>query len=851
MLFSDIEGSTRLLRDLGELYPEALSLQRRIVRESITKRSGYELGTEGDSFFVVFASPSDALAAAIDAQRELHMAQWPAGKQVRVRMGLHAGELTPHEDNYTGFELHRAARIAATANGAQVVVSAALRTTVEHDPSLRVGFRDLGHHRLKDMPEPEHLYQVLVDGLPDITTAIKSLGAPTNLPPPRAPLIGREADIANVVALVTQGTRLVTITGPGGVGKTSLAVAVAKSLEHEFASGIYFTPLELATDVDQAWEQLGAVLGAADADDRADAVIGTIGDARLLLVLDNLEQVRGAAGFVASLLNRTTCAILTTARGPSHVRDEHEYGLAPLAASSAIELFVREVRRVRRSFERTVEAEQTIASICARVDGLPLALELVASRLRVLNLDAVAASLSAQLAAPSRDADRPERQRTLAATIAWSHDLLSTDEQRAFARLGVFAGGCDLEGAAAVLERSGSDAVAQLDHLADVSLVSFVDAPEGGTRISMLRAVQEFASERLDKSDQASTVRRRHAQYCVELAEAAEAQLRGPRQLLVADRLMLEQENLQAAFDWSTSPAGDPRLALRLASALGWFWYTHGRSTEGRAWLERAVAHADTADDATDAGAKALHALGVLQQQQGDNEEALISFERALERWSANDDAVGIARELNSMGIARWAMDQPAAARALLTESAAVARAAGDAGRLASALSNLGLVDLSAGAVSDAVAAFEEALSIDTFHENVWGIAVGKTNLAAALFRAGDVGRGRALLQDVLPTIAGLDDPDLLASAIESSAIAAAIIGRPTHAAMLLGGADAIRADARAPRTPPEDAYLERELGPARHELGSTEFDAIVSRGRALARTEVLEAALDVSRAAD
>ena len=338
--------------------------------------------------------------------------------------------------------------------------------------------------------------------------------------------------------------------------------------------------------------------------------------------------------------------------------------------------------------------------------------------------------------------------------------------------------------------------------------------------------------------------RQRHARYYTEVAEEAEAKLRGPHQVLWRDRLSIEQANFAAAFEWASTEGGDQALALRLASALGWFWYTHGRASEGRAWLERAVAggHALGASAGVDvtAQAKASHALGVLQQQQGENDEAAASFDRALALWRAEGDDTGVAQELNSLGVTRLAQGQPAAARALLEESAAVARACGSERRLASALANLGIVALSVGAVVEAIASLEEALVIDQRLEDAWAVAVDHTNLGAAFVRSGEVEKGHRLVAESLGEIAEFEDPDLLASAIEACATAAGAAGEVERAAVLIGAADSIRTSSGVPRSPFDDAYLEREFGPVRAALGRDRYGEAWRRGGVLAGPDLV-----------
>jgi len=850
MLFTDIEGSTRMVQELGPSYGDVLSDQRRIMRRTIAAYGGHEMGTEGDSFFVVFASATKALAAAVDAQRALGRHEWPASATVRVRMGVHVGAPERHEEGYVGVDLNRAARVASTAHGGQIVVSAELREVTAEAPIEGLAFVDLARHRLKDLADPEHLFRVRAEGIVDVTTPVKSLGAPSNLPSARAAVIGREEAIDQVVAALQQGgRRLVTLTGPGGVGKTTTALQVARRLAGGELDGVYFVALEQARDADDAWAALAGAVGIPTGDAGPAEVVATLAARHALLVLDNLEQLPPAGDVIGELLDHTEVSVLATSRGPLGLRGEQELPLATLERTVACALFEREAQRGRPSFAVDAGNEPVVTEICRRLDGLPLAIELAAARIRLLSPQQLLDSLAAQLWLQSTDRDRPDRQRTLAGAIGWSFDLLEEADQQAFVALAVFEDGADLEAVEAVLGGSagGVDVFDVVSSLARVGLLTLVDGPDGGVRAAMLTAVREFSRSRFDElaSVEAEELARRHAAHFARLAEEAEHHLRGPRHLLWADRLHAEQRNLSAAFLWANGLAGDDRsYALRIASALGWFWYAHGRADEGRAWLQRAV-EGDDADDGVSPAVRArvAHALGVLQQQQGDNEEAVRNFERALALWRAigNDD--GLARELNSLGVARWSMSEPDAAAVLLEESVAVARRADNPARLASALSNLGMVALSRDAVDESVQRFEEAMRIDEQLDDRWGVACGRANLGAALIRRGEVARAHAMLVDVLPAAVDFDDPDLLASTVEGIALAAATVGRSRHAVVLLAAGDAMRAAAGIPRAPFDEAYLERGLGPARAALSADDLDAARMEGGQLAGAELVEVA--------
>jgi predicted ATPase len=857
MLFTDIEGSTRLLRSLGDRYREVLSDQRTIIRAAIAAHGGHEMGTEGDSFFVVFSSAMPAVNAAVDAQRALATHEWPLDATVRVRMGLETGEPVRHEDNYMGIDVHRAARIAGTANGAQIVIGQSAQEDVKDLLASHLTLRDLGLHRLKDLAGLEHLFQVVINGVPDITTPVKSLGAPSNLPQLAAPLVGRGSELEATRTRLASA-RLVTLTGPGGVGKTSLALEVARLVEHDYPDGVYFVELEETRTTGAAWEALTGALGLVTDEVPEEAVVNHLAGRRALLVLDNLEQLDGADRLARALIDRTTCTILATSRGPLRLRAEHERVIAPLDAPApdtpfeqltavpAVELFVREAQRVRASFALTAENAAHVVAICSRLEGLPLAIELAAAQVRLLGPEALARSVEQRLELASRERDRPSRQRTLAATIAWSVDLLSPDDRHCFDRLGVFAGGADLAAVAALLpgDRSIGAALSTVEALADVSLVSIGEDGAGDLRVAMLALVRDAAVAGLEARGELEDARRRHATHFVALAEEAEPRLRGPDAFTWTDRLATEQDNLRDAFEWSVatdSPDGRS-LALRLATALGWYWYTHGRATEGRARIEAAIGDGTELDART--RANALHALGVLEQQQGGNERAIAAFEASLAVWRALNDAVGVARELNSLGVAHWALGEPVRSRALLEESAAVARDAGDDQRRAAALSNLGIIDLSTGGPDRAIAAFEEALAIDTHHGDRWAIAVDHCNLGAAYACAGRRGEARATLAGTMGTVVELGDKDLLASAFEACALLAGASDDHERAVVLLSGAESLRRAAEIPLTPLEDALLERELGPARAALDQDRYNTLRERGRTLGIDDLVAEAL-------
>ncbi len=479
-LFTDVEGSTRLLHALGaEGYANALAAHRRILREAFTRHGGIEVDTQGDAFFVAFPTAPGALAAADEARTALMTGP------IRLRMGLHTG--TPHltDEGYVGADVHRAARIAAAGHGGQILVSAATAQLVDAGP-----LRDLGDHRLKDLTAPERIHQLGDEEHPPLKTLHQ-----TNLPIPATPFLGREAELAEIASLLGRDdVRLATLTGPGGTGKTRLALQAAASAADAFPGGVWWVPLAALRDPALVLPSAATALGASG--DLAEH----IGDRRLLLLFDNFEHlVRAADGLAPLLAKCPNLSLLVTSREPLHLAGEHEYAVDPLTRTDAVELFLTRAVAAKRDFAANGE----VAAICERLDHLPLAIELAAARVKVLSPKALLERLEQRLpllGGGTRDA--PERQRTLRATIEWSHELLSPDEQRLFARLAIFRGGCTLEAAEAV---AGAD-LDTLQSLVDKSLLRVRD----NGRFWMLETIREYATERLEASGEPDEIRRRH-----------------------------------------------------------------------------------------------------------------------------------------------------------------------------------------------------------------------------------------------------------------------------------------------------------------------------------------------------
>ena len=664
-LFTDIEGSTKLVAAVGDAaYGELLATERSLVIDAAIAEGGVPFGSEGDAHFVAFGSASAAIRASVAAQRSIAAHRWPAGP-VRVRMGVHTGEAQVVGDDYVGLEVHRAARVASAAHGGQLLITDATRALAADLPG-DIRLRDLGEHRLKDLTRPEHLYQVASADLADEFPPLRTLNAtPNNLPPQLTSFVGR-AELADASALLA-GTRLLTLTGPGGTGKTRLSLALAGDCVDRFPGGAWFVPLAAVVDPDLIASAIASSIGLlAPGQPPLERVIEHFRDRTALLVLDNFEQVVTGAPLVADLLRAAPqLTVITSSRAPLRVSGEQEFPVPPLSlpprgtsdvdalmASEAVRLFVERAMAVRPDFTLTAANGRHVAAIVTALDGLPLAIELAAARIRLLAPAAMASRLDDRLGLlGSGGRDLPERQRTLRGAIAWSHDLLEPGERRLFARLGAFAGGGPLELMEPVCaldtDDPPADVLAGLEHLAEQSLLRITDDARGDVRFAMLETIREFALEQLAQRGELDALRARHAAaFLALISEAAGDGGAGDRARWL-DRLEDDHDNIRAAVD-NLVTAGDREGAAAFVHAAWRFWQMRGHLIEGRSRVDRVLAMPGWGDDPSTARAHALEAAG---------------------------------------GLAYWAGDMKAA-NAHYTEAEVLARRLGDEGELANALYN-------------------------------------------------------------------------------------------------------------------------------------------------------------------
>jgi len=724
-LFTDIENSTKLLQDLGpEAYAKALATHRRMLRAAFTRQRGVEVDTQGDAFFVAFPTAPGALRAATDALEAISTVP------VRVRVGIHTGTPLLTEEGYVGVDVHRAARIAACGHGGQVLVSASTASLIGTE-----GLRDLGDHRLKDLSAPERIYQLGDTDFPPL----KSLHQ-TNLPVPSTPFLGREHELEEVLGLFSRGdVRLLTLTGPGGTGKTRLAAQAAGAVADQYMHGVCWVELAPLRDAALVLETAGQALGAED------GLAEHIGDKSMLLLFDNFEQVVEAAPDIAGLL--ASCPrleVLVTSREPLHVMGEQEYEVPPL------------------------------------VHDLPLALELAAARVKALSsaqiLDRLKQRLPLLTGGPR---DAPERQQTLRATIEWSYELLSEEEQKLFARLAIFAGGCTLEAAEQVCD-------ADLDKLQSLIEKSLVR--QTNERFWMLETIREFAGEQLARAGEYGSTAAAHAEYFAAMAARAESRVGTSDEATWIKLLAREHDNVRAALAYSD---GSPHQ-LRLASALWRFWEQQGHYSEARRWLRAALAQREGAPPTHVAGA--LLGAGLLARIQGDFEQA----EQLTKESIAVAQGAGLrlleARAVGSLGNIALARRDFRRGAELLAHTEALLRELGDERRLAITMANRAYLALEMGDFEVAFALANESRGLSRKMGDALNVVSADLNLSVAARSLGRHETAKEALREALELARDAGHAAFLVDALIEAA-ALIVSGDPTTAADLVTVADRARRD--------------------------------------------------------
>jgi predicted ATPase/class 3 adenylate cyclase len=887
LLFTDIEGSTRLLQRLGDEYPAVLAQHQRILRNAVGRYGGIEVDTQGDSFFIVFADARDAIDAVTQAQRDLAANAWPEDSDLKVRMALHSGAPTLTGESYVGLDVHRAARLCASGHGGQVLVSQTTRDLVASDLPPGLELRDLGEHRLKDLQRAEEIFELVIPDLPNTFPPLRTLAArPNNLPRQTTPLVGRERELAETQErLLRPDVRLMTLTGPGGTGKTRLAQQLAAEVLEDFGDGVAYVALAPISDPALVASAIAQALGIVELAGRPllETLRDYLTDKQLLLVLDNFEHLPSAAPLVGDLL--AACPrlkVLVTSRAVLHVYGEHDYAVPPLGLPSrsatpsfedlaqyeAVRLFVERAQAVKADFVVTARSAPAVAEICHRLDGLPLGIELAAARVRLLPPESMLVRMDRRLPLLTGGArDLPLRHQTLRSAIAWSFDLLGEPEQTLFRRLPVFAGGCTLEAAEAIcggwetgvssvaprgLESTTPDerVLAPVDvldgvaSLLDKSLLREEQHPLGEPRLLMLETIREYGLELIETSGEAAEVRRRHAVYYLRLAEEAEPKLHGPDQVAWLDRLESEHDNLGAVLSWSQAQPEGAETTLRLANALLWFWLVRGYYAEGRRAFEAALAARN--EVSLMVRAKALRCAGHLTQYQRDFARSGQLLNESLDLARTLGDRHGVAATMSLLGeTARFQADFGHATD-LLEESLTLQQELGDRWASYHTLYRLGEAARDQGLNARATALHEESLTIRRAFGDTRGIAASLQCLGLLAVARGDSANAASILKEGLATHRATRNKLGISNCLEGLAGVALAQNRPAEAACLLGAIEAILETVGGSTLQwGARARYERDRDAARAELDPDTFAAAWAEGRAMGLEHAVEYALD------
>ncbi len=780
-LFTDIEGSTQRWEKHPELMQRAFKRQESIIRESVAKHGGYTYKMVGDAFQIAFAAAPDALAAALAAQRALHAEAWGESGPIRVRMALHTGVTEERGDDqghlgdYVGPVLNRTARLMAAGHGGQILLSQTTYDLVRDHLPPGISVRDLGEHFLKDLVRPEHIFQIVASDLPSAFPQLKTLDAhPHNLPAQLTSFIGREREMAEVRRLLNT-TRLLTLLGSGGAGKTRLSLQVAADVLEKFADGVWRVELAALSDPALVPQAIASALSVREEQSRT--ILNTLTDdlknKNLLLVLDNCEHLIEACAKLADTLLHAcpNLKILATSREALGIAGETTFRVPSLSLPDpknlppvetlkqyeAIRLFIERALAVFSPFTLTHANAPAIAQICYRLDGIPLAIELAAARAKALKVEEIASRLDDRfrlLTGGSRTA--LPRHQTLRALMDWSYDLLSEKERVLLRRLSVFVGGWTLKAAEQVTSNASSAAhllspeevLDLLTHLVEKSLVS-VDEQGDETRYQMLETVRQYALAKLIESDEAEQVRGRHLEFFTDFAEKAELELAGAEQTIWFNRLELEHDNLRAALDWSQQSDRAAEIGLRLADALAQFWVIRGYLSEGRERISAALAHAQTLGRTALRG-QALNGAAYLTYRQSDYPATRSFSEEALAIFRELGDKPGISEALSMLGnVATEEGDYETAPR-LFEEGLALKRELKDGRGTARALLNLGWAALRPGDYALANTRLEEALALYHSAGDKNGTGMALSGLAEVALREGKLETASKLIEESL-----------------------------------------------------------------------------------------------------
>ena len=852
-LRTDVEGSMGLVRTLGPAWDHVNATHMRIVRYAIDDHGGTWVRTEGDAVFAVFPEARAAVSAAIDAQRALNAHDWPEGVDVRVRMGLHSGEAYLAGDDYGGFEVNRASRITAAGHGGQVLLSDTTRALVADALPAGVGIRGLGQHALRDLPRPESIHQLVVPGLLSDFPPLRSLeGTTGNLPERLTSFVGRETDIAALQGLLSDG-RLMTLTGPGGIGKTSTAIELARATAAAFRDGVWLVELDDIVEAGLVRGMMARTLGLFDGPERAavDALHPYLADRSMLLVLDNFEHLLDAAGEVEAILRASPSSkVIVTSRAPLHIAGEQEYPIGPLAtatpADPAGRLFSERARGVRPTFDPGSDTD-AIREVCTLLDGLPLGIELAAARVASLSVAAIRDRLAAQLPLPGPGRrDVPDRQRTLDAAIAWSYELLPADRQRLLRDLSVFDGGFDIAQSEAVFGEG--DVLEALADLVDQSLVARdLDDPIE-VRFRILQTIQAYALRQLRDEGREHEVRRRHAMAFLALAEATAPSLPGPRQRAILQRLRLDHANLRSAVKWAID-ADDVDVALGLVAALWRYWQLDGHLVEGRALTDEALVMRG-AEAPSSARLAAVTAAAGIAYWQGRAEEATKLYDEQLDLAQRLGDRAAEADATFNGIYGRFIHRDTDGALLMLERARHLFTKLGDERALARLAWTEGTVLMNQGRTTDARQFFEASLPTFQASGDAWYEALSLGSQAWLAFSEGDSRTAAAHFVRSMAKSRDLGDRASLAISLEVAAIVALELDEPESAAVLLGALETATAKYGV-RPPAGLALLIATREPSKRveeALDAATLRDAMDRGRLMSLDDAVELLLQLVR---
>jgi predicted ATPase/class 3 adenylate cyclase len=862
-LFTDIEGSTALLQRLGDRhYADVLAQHQRLLRDAFAQGNGQEIDTQGDAFLVAFSRARDALGTAVAAQQALLKHIWPDGEAPLVRMGLHTGEPVSETGGYIGLDVHRAARICAAGHGGQILLSQAVGVLAAPNLPLGVSLRDLGPHRLKDLREPEHLFQVVHPDLPADFPRLKSLDVlPNNLPVQVTSFIGREWEKAEVRRLLSV-SRFLTLTGSGGEGKTRLALQVAAEVLEEFPDGAWLVELAALSDPSLVPKSVASALGVPEQPGRVltDTLADFLRGKSVLVILDNCEHLVEACAHLTDALLRAclNLRILATSREALGVTGETTWrvpslshpdpqNLPPLdrfVQYEAVRLFIDRAVAREPQFAVTRSNAPAVAQVCHRLDGIPLAIELAAARVKVLTVEQIAARLHDRflvLTGGSRTA--LPRHQTLRAAMDWSYDLLSDRERTMLRRLSVFSGGWTLEASEAVCS-GGVEAADIVDMLMQLVDKSLVVAETLGTeaRYRMLETVREYGRDRLQEAEEADDAKRRHRDWYLALAEQAAPELWGPQQAQWLERLETEHDNLRAALGWSNVEKDGAEAGLRLTGALHIFWIRRGHWSEGRAWLNSALTR--DAEVPPSVLPSALHGATNLAWRQGD-----FALARTL-----GEKGLALCRELADMKTGAWflfrlgqvAMRQGEYKRAtaLFEKSLNFSNELGQKSLSPIVLAELGHTARRQRHYDRAAELYAKSLVLLRERGDKWHIALLYRSLGNLAVDQGDYGQAAAFFAKSLDLCAELGDRWISEQCLEGWARMASATGHYEQTARLFGAAEALRETLGFRFSTAERTDHDQCAVSTRTAIGDAAFAAAWAEGRAMTLEQAIEYAI-------